>query len=61
VGKRLLQGFVGLIVVLVIGAGFAYLATHPTPPADTSESATDARDKPVVPDERKRYASAGHL
>ena len=38
-GKRILLGFFGLLVVLVIGAGFAYLATQPTPPPDTSESA----------------------
>ena len=38
-GKKVLLGFLGLIVVFVVGAGFAYLATQPTRPPDTSESA----------------------
>ena len=38
-GKRILLGVFGLLVVLVIGAGVAYLATQPMPPPDTSESA----------------------
>ena len=45
-GKRILLGFFGLLVVLVIGAGGAYLATQPTAPSDTSDSARWLRPGP---------------